>query len=82
MTYKQIEAAREVRLWICQIVVPAATVAVTAMTIPEVRQMIAAKADSVKYKIKSKINKREAQCFSFIFAKNAHSFMKGGDIYV
>lgn len=60
MTYKQIEAAREIRLWIGQIVVPAATVAVTAMTIPEVRQMIAAKADSVKYKIKSKINKREA----------------------
>lgn len=60
MTYKQIEAAREVRLWIGQIVVPAATVAITAMTIPEVRQMIAAKADSVKYKIKSKINKREA----------------------
>ena len=60
MTYKQIEAAREVRLWICQIIVPAATVAVTAMTIPEVRQMIAAKADSVKYKIKSKIYKREA----------------------
>ena len=60
MTYKQIEAAREIRLWIGQIVVPAATVAVTAMTIPEVRQMIAAKADGVKYKIKSKINKREA----------------------
>ena len=60
MTYKQIEAAREVRLWIGQIIVPAATVAVTAMTIPEVRQMIAAKADSVKYKIKPKINKREA----------------------
>lgn len=60
MTYKQIEAAREVRLWIGQIVVPAATVAITAMTIPEVRQMIAAKADIVKYKIKSKINKREA----------------------
>lgn len=60
MTYKQIEAAREVRLWIGQIIVPAATVAVTAMTIPEVRQMIAAKADSVKYKIKSKINNREA----------------------
>lgn len=60
MTYKKIEAAREVRLWIGQIIVPAATVAITAMTIPEVRQMIAAKADSVKYKIKSKINKREA----------------------
>lgn len=46
MTYKQIEAAREIRLWIGQIIVPAATVTVAAMTIPEVRQMIAAKADS------------------------------------
>lgn len=60
MTYKQIEAAREIRLWIGQIIVPAATVTVAAMTIPEVRQMIAAKADSVKCKIKSKINNREA----------------------
>lgn len=60
MTYKRIEAAREVRLWIGQIIVPAATVAVTAMTIPEVRQAIAAKANSVKQNIKSKMNKEES----------------------
>ena len=58
MTYKQVEAAREVRLWIGQIIVPAATVAVTAMTIPEVRQAVAAKAQSVKQNIESKINKK------------------------
>ena len=60
MTYKQIEAAREVRLWIGQIIVPAATVAVTAMTIPEVRQAIATKANSIKRNIESKMHKREA----------------------
>ena len=57
MTYKQIEAAREVRLWIGQIIVPAATVAVTAMTIPEVRQAIAAKANKVKQNIESKVKR-------------------------
>ena len=55
MTYRQIEAAREIRLWIGQIIVPAATVAVTAMTIPEVRQAIATKAKSVKQNIESKM---------------------------
>ena len=60
MTYKQIEEAREIRLWIGQIIVPAATVAVTAMTIPEVRQAIATKANSIKRNIESKMHKREA----------------------
>ena len=59
MTYKQIEASRELRLWIGQIIVPAATVAITTMTIPEVRQAIAAKANSVKQNIESKM-KRES----------------------
>lgn len=58
MTYKQIEAAREARLWIGQIVVPAAAAVVTIMTIPEVRQMIAAKAESIKQSIDTKINKK------------------------
>ena len=58
MKYKHIEAARELRLWIGQIIVPAATVAITIMTIPEVRQTIAAKANSVKQNIESKM-KRE-----------------------
>ncbi len=57
MTYKQIEAAREARLWIGQIIVPAATVAVTTLTIPEVRQAIAAKANEVKSKIENRMKK-------------------------
>lgn len=57
MTYKQIEASREVRLWIGQIVVPAATAVVTAMMIPEVRQAVAAKAKSIKTSIENKIKK-------------------------
>lgn len=54
MTYKQIEAAREVRLWIGQIVVPAVVALGTVATIPEVRQAIAAKANQVKESIKRK----------------------------
>lgn len=57
MTYKQIEASREARLWIGQIVIPAVTLAVSTMAIPEVRQAVAEKAKSVKESIKSKIKK-------------------------
>ena len=53
--YKHIEAAREVRLWIGQIIVPAATIAVAGMSIPEVREAIAAKAKLVKYNINKKL---------------------------
>lgn len=58
MTYKQIEQAREIRLWIGQIVVPAITVATTMLTIPEVRQAVAAKASNVKESIEQKLRKR------------------------
>lgn len=40
MKYKHIEAAREARLWIGQIVVPLATVGLTLMSIPEVRNNV------------------------------------------
>ena len=53
--YKHIEAAREVRLWIGQIIVPAATIAVAGMSIPEVREAIAAKAKLVKRNINKKL---------------------------
>lgn len=52
MTYKQIEAMREARLWIGQIIVPATSAIVMALTIPEVRQAVAAKANSIKSKFK------------------------------
>ena len=48
MTYKQIETAREVRLWIGQIIVLAATLAVMTLAIPEVREAVAAKAKKLK----------------------------------
>lgn len=57
MTRKQIDAAREARLWIGQIVVPTLTVVATTMAIPEVRQAIAAKAKSVKQSIEQKMKK-------------------------
>ena len=37
MTYKQIEAARETRLWLGQVIVPAATAVVLLASKPEVR---------------------------------------------
>ena len=57
MTYKQIEASREVRLWIGQIIVPAITIAVSTLAIPEVRQAVAAKARDVKQSIECKIKR-------------------------
>lgn len=54
MKRKHIEAAREVRLWIGQIIVPAVTLAATTLAIPEVRQAVAAKANEWK----DSINKR------------------------
>ncbi len=51
MTYKQIEASREARLWIGQIVVPAVSMVVATLSIPEVRQMVATKANSIKESI-------------------------------
>ena len=50
MTYKQIEAAREARLWIGQIIVPAAII----LSIPEVRQAVKAKAEDITTKLKKK----------------------------
>ena len=57
MTYKQIETSREIRLWIGQIIVPAATVAVSLMTVPEVRGAVAAKAEEIKESTKQKLKK-------------------------
>ena len=54
MTYKQIEVAREVRLWIGQIIVPTAMVVGSMLMIPEVRGAIAAKAENIKQNIEAK----------------------------
>lgn len=57
MTYKQIEAAREARLWVGQIIIPTIVGIVTVATIPEVREAVAAKANAIKDKIKAKTSK-------------------------
>lgn len=57
MKRKHIEAAREARLWIGQIVVPAITLAATVLTIPEVRQSVAEKINNAKYSINYKFKK-------------------------
>lgn len=59
MTYKQIEAMREVRLWVAQIIVPACTLAATTLMVPEVRSLVAAKANSIRESIERMSNKEE-----------------------
>lgn len=54
MTYKQIEASREIRLWIVQVIMPALTL---ALIVPESRKVIVAKAKEVKDKIKNRFQK-------------------------
>jgi hypothetical protein len=59
MKRKDIDAAREVRLWIGQIIVPTMTLVATVAGIPEVRQAIAAKANEVKNAINKKAIERK-----------------------
>ena len=56
MTYKQIEASREARLWLGQILVPAVTLAVSTLAIPGVKDALAKKVDDVKRSLKNKKN--------------------------
>ena len=60
MTYKQIEASREARLWIGQVIIPVITVVGAAMTVPEVRKAVIEKANNLKTAIKKKFKKGEA----------------------
>lgn len=58
MTYRQIEASREVRLWITQVIIPVLgmTTALVA-TVPEFREAAVTKYNDVKSKIKDKLYK-------------------------
>ena len=57
MTYKQIEASREIRLWLGQVILPAIGVAAVAVSNPETRQWVTQKANSVKRSVKEKFKK-------------------------
>lgn len=60
MKRKTIDAARETRLWLGQIIVPTATAVVTVMSIPEVRGAVAVKAKTVKESIEKKFKRKES----------------------
>lgn len=57
MTYKQIEASREARLWIGQVIIPAATAAAVVFANPETRQLAREKMNIFKDNIKSRLKK-------------------------
>ena len=54
MTYKQIEASREARLWIGQVILPIVT---AVMLVPEAREAVVDKVKKVKKNIKNKFKK-------------------------
>lgn len=58
MKRKTIDAAREARLWVGQIIVPTATAVAAIFTIPEVRQSAAIKAEEIKYNIQKRMRRR------------------------
>jgi len=58
MTYKQIEASRELRLWIGQIIVPAVTIgAGIILANPELKRSVSTKFNGIKNSIKYKFKK-------------------------
>lgn len=53
MSWKQIEQAREIRLWIGQIVIPAVIIGAMIMQNPTVRADVKGTVDKVKGKVRS-----------------------------
>lgn len=54
MTYKQIEACRELRLWIGQVIVPTVSVMAVVLANPDVRKVASEKLDNIKQKFQSR----------------------------
>jgi hypothetical protein len=59
MTYKQIEASRETRLWIGQVIVPACAAVTMVLANPNARHFVADKANVVKNFVKDKFTKKK-----------------------
>lgn len=57
MTYRQIEASREARLWIGQVIVPVCMTVATIMSIPEARATAKNAFTKVKDVFKTEYNK-------------------------
>lgn len=58
MTYKQIEASREARLWIGQVIVPAAIIVGGILSNPDTRRKANEKFDKFKTSVKAKFQKK------------------------
>ena len=61
MTHRQIEASRELRLWIGQVIIPAVTVIGIAMSKPEIRNAVNKKTEELKESIIRKLRKEKKQ---------------------
>ena len=59
MTYKQIEASREARLWLGQIIAPVCMATVAVVANPQAREAIAKTTVKVKNSIKNKFGKKK-----------------------
>lgn len=57
MTYRQIEQCRETRLWLSQVIIPAAMIGCTILANPNARNYVAEKADKAKRAIKNKFKR-------------------------
>ena len=57
MTRKQIDASRERRLWLSQIIVPTLTTVGALLTVPEVRNGVCNTCTNLKNNVKEKLNK-------------------------
>lgn len=77
MTYKQIEASREVRLWITQIAVPITTTVIAAgIAVPEVRQAVVDKCKKVGNSITKRMKRKEKKEIKEIYTvKNVTTFV-------
>lgn len=60
MTYKQIEASREARLWLGTIIGPVIILAAAVLTEPELRHAIGDKWGAMKRSIKQKFTKKKS----------------------
>lgn len=61
MTWKQIEASREIRLWFKEVIVPTAVVGGILASNPEVRESVKAKYNKVKDSVQNKFKKKEEE---------------------
>ena len=53
MNHRHVEASREARLWVTQVIMPLATI---AMLVPDIRKAVVAKAKEVKNKVQLKLH--------------------------